>query len=138
MITRRNLLSTAGASGALAMAGQVAPALTTEKPAGLSTASYSGVNAEFIKRRQKALLKDQNLFMDYPDNQNMMPEGYYKWRDTMFELDFGRRTSNTVGDPYYGRNPGVRGHYLECDIIDRFGCKISSRCALKYRIICRN
>ena len=99
MITRRNLLSTAGATGALTMASQVAPALATEKPAGLSTASYSGVNAEFIKRRQKSLLKDQNLFMGYPDNQKVLPEGYYKWRDTMFELDFGRRTSNTVGDP---------------------------------------
>ena len=98
-----------------------APSLASGKPAGLSAASYSGVNAEFIKRRQKALLKDQKLFMGYPDNQNMLPEGYYKWRDTVFEMDFGKRTSNSVGDPYELRNPGVRGHYLECDIIDRFG-----------------
>ena len=94
-----------------------------ENSAGLSTASYSGVNAEFIRRRQQVLMKDQNLFLGYPDNQRVMPDGYYRWRKTMFELDFGRRTSNNVGDPYHGRNPGVRGHYLECDIIDRFGAR---------------
>ena len=125
MVTRRNLLSAAGAAGTLAVAGRAgcAPLIAMENIPGLSVSSYSGVSAEFIERRKKALEKDQKLYVGYPSNRNMLPEGYYKWRDTLFELEFGKRTSNSVGDPYELRNPGVRSHYLECDIIDRFGAR---------------
>ncbi|MFT5137452.1 MAG: histidine decarboxylase [Candidatus Azotimanducaceae bacterium] len=123
MVSRRNFLTTTSAVGMLAMTthARCSPA----QGAALSKAadvSYQGGAAEFVRQREQFLTTDPKIFLGYPGNKNMPPEGYFKWRDELFRLELGDRVYNNVGDPY--RNRGVyNSHYLEAEIADRFGAR---------------
>lgn len=125
MISRRGFLTTAGAAGMLAAAGYASCrpdeplADTVEFP----DADYAGGRLEYLRRRKHALhKKDPKVFLGYPGNKNTPPEGYFKWQDELFGVEIGQRQNNNVGDPY--RKRGVfNTHYLEAEIIDRFGAR---------------
>lgn len=75
---------------------------------------------EYIRKREKSLPKDPKVFLGYPGNKNIPPDGYFQWRDELFKSEIGARGNNNVGDPF--RKRGVYStHYLEAQIIDRFG-----------------
>lgn len=125
MISRRSFLTAAGATGMVAAAGYAScrpgepPADTVEFPG----AACAGGRPEYLQRRARVLhKKDPKVFLGYPGNKNTPPEGYFKWRDELFGVEIGQRQNNNVGDPY--RKRGVYNtHYLEAEIIDRFGAR---------------
>ena len=123
MVSRRSFLTTTGAAGMLAMTthahcSPAQAAVASKAP----DASHQGSAAEYVRQREQFLTKDPKIFLGYPGNRNMPPEGYFKWRDELLRLELGGRVNNNVGDPY--RTRGVyNSHYLEAEIADRFGAR---------------
>jgi len=116
MVSRRRFLTTSSAAGMLAA--------TSHASCGPSTPAVDsgGGGHEYLQRRTNFLRKDPKLFLGYPSNLNIPPENYFKWRDELFKSEVGKRNSNNVGDPFRRRSVH-NAHYLEADIIDRFGAR---------------
>ncbi len=122
MISRRQFLSTSGATGLLVASGQANCSTPAAREIDASASDYKGEGLVYLKKRRQVLTADPKIFLGYPGNMNMPPEGYLKWRDALLDVEVGGRTMNNAGDPY--RNRGVyNSHYLEAQIIDRFGVR---------------
>ncbi|MBB6520220.1 pyridoxal-dependent decarboxylase [Pseudoteredinibacter isoporae] len=108
-------------SGGLALAsGGFAGAhseLTARKP---GKKPLDSAQEKFIHLRRQ-LLKKQNpkQFLGYPINLNLPSQGFLDWQEQLYQLEYGLRSMNNVGDPFYQRSV-YDSHYLEADLIERF------------------
>ncbi|MDB4488224.1 pyridoxal-dependent decarboxylase [bacterium] len=111
MISRRQFLTHTSAAGAL---------VATCSPPEL-LADTADDSLAYLRKRSKLLEKDTKIFLGYPGNKNLPPEGYFKWRDELFKTEIGMRSGyNNVGDPYYDHSV-ENAHYLEAETIHAFG-----------------
>jgi histidine decarboxylase len=120
MLSRRQFLTRASATGAV---------MATCRPDNLLAQSelsaiheFSGTSREYLLKRKKILKTDPKIFLGYPGNYNLPPEGYFKWRDELFKSEIGARGNNNAGDPYHNRS-AYSSHFLEADTIDTFGAR---------------
>jgi len=126
MISRRSFLSSSATLGALTYTGvgQCRPAHFLAASMQSSVDKFSGTSAEFIQKRKQYIKdKDPNMFLGYPSDQSLPPEGYFKWRDELYKLEFGKRNGNNVGDPYENPEAMRNAHFLETSTIDTFGSR---------------
>jgi glutamate/tyrosine decarboxylase-like PLP-dependent enzyme len=125
MVSRRSFLTSSATVGALAYTGvgQCRPPASLEASI-QSSGNFTGTSADFIQRRKQYLKdKDPNMFLGYPSDQSLPPEGYFKWRDELFNLEFGKRNGNNVGDPYEDPEAMRHVHFLETATINTFGAR---------------
>ena len=120
MISRRNFLATTGSAGVMLATGSCHAG--SREASVLPETAYRGDGGLYLEKRAQLLETDPKIFLGYPGNKNLPPEGYFRWRDELFRLEIGKRMENNIGDPF--RDRGFHNaHYLEAQTIERFGAR---------------
>ena len=119
MFTRRGFLRSSSAAASVALCRPVVADINTE----VSVRSPDKVEQAFLQLRQQ--YADENnprQFLGYPSNRNPAPKGMLEWCEALKNVGIGQLNRNNVGDPFHG-DPPYSSHYLERDLVNRFGLR---------------
>ncbi|MDH5179009.1 MAG: pyridoxal-dependent decarboxylase [Gammaproteobacteria bacterium] len=116
MITRRQFLK--GATAVALAAGCVPPVKL-----GLFAAKNAYAKTPDQLQHLSKVASNRELFLGYPVNMNIPPDGFFKWKEELFRVGVDRFAYNNVGNPYVHSHIPFNTHEYEKKLILNFAPK---------------